>query len=121
MSACICESCGQQIRERPPRPLDLIDQLYLAYGKCCAGCDFWEHDPGRTRPMGYCHKQDVDSMLMFDAEFPGSVTRKKRYAPTDAKHVCNKFQDTFDWTLLGVENPAWLASACSQSDDKGEA
>lgn len=110
MEPCICETCGQKIKERPPRPLDLIDQLYLAYGKCCAGCDFFEHDPGRTRPMGYCHKAPIGSTTYFDTEFRGSITRRKEYALTEATYVCKKFQDTFDWTQLGVENPCWLKS-----------
>ena len=90
------------------RPLDLMDQLYLAFGRCCAGCDFWEHDPGRTRPMGYCHKQILGETVNFDMEFRGSVSRGKELAVTSAKHVCPKFQDTFDWAQLGVENPPWL-------------
>lgn len=105
----ICETCGQQIQECPPKPLNLIDQLYLAFGRCCAGCDFWEHDTGRTRPMGYCHKQPIDECIGFDMEFPGGVKRYMRFATTDAKHVCPKFQDTFDWSLLGINNPPWLS------------
>lgn len=107
--SCVCESCGQQIKSRPPRPLDLIDQLYLSYGRCCAGCDFWENDPGRTAPMGYCHKQVIGETVGFDMETPGSVTRFKRYALTEAKSCCHKFQDTFDWTQLGVDSPPWLS------------
>jgi hypothetical protein len=109
---CICEACGQQIKERPPRPLDLIDQLYLASGPCCAGCDFWEHDPGRTKPMGYCHKQPSGELLAFDMDFPGSISRSQTFATTEAKNHCERFQDSFDWTELGVENPSWLEKKC---------
>ena len=106
--SCLCPECGQQVQERPPRPLDMLDQLYLAFGKCCAGCDFWKQDERRTRPMGYCHKQPTGTLEGFDIfDEIGPVT-VRTYRLTDAKHVCQKFQDTFDWTQLGVENPAWL-------------
>jgi hypothetical protein len=104
----ICDCCGQQVQEIPPRPIDLIDQLYLAFGPCCAGCDYWQHDSERTRPMGYCHKMKLGDVVGFDLEYPGSMTRSQIYAITDAKHVCPRFQDTFDWRSLGVDNPLWL-------------
>lgn len=106
----ICETCGQARHERPPSPLDMIDRLYLAFGKCCAGCDYWEHDPIFTRPRGYCHMQPTGRGMISGAE-PEAFTT---YQVTDAKHVCPKFQDTFDWTALGVENPAWLQREADQ-------
>lgn len=112
--SCICEACGQQIKERPPHPLDQIDRLYLAFGRCCAGCDFWEHNPRLTRPLGYCRRQLLSRGVAFDMNGPGTITKFNHYALTDAKHVCPKFQDTFDWTQLGVENPTWLRSPNGQ-------
>lgn len=111
--SCLCPACGQPIQERPPRPLDLIDQIYLAFGKCCAGCDYWRHDPGRTRPMGYCHAQPRGSFRSFDVEGPGSVHEGYFHKVTEARHVCPDFQDTFDWTALGVDNPPWLEGAAT--------
>lgn len=96
------------MQERPARPLDMIDRLYLAFGRCCAGCDFWQQEPERTRPMGRCLKRETGAMVLFDAEGPGSVTRHATFELTEAKHVCRDFQDTFDWTALGVENPKWI-------------
>lgn len=104
----VCETCGQAVHKRPPRPLDMIDQLYLAFGKCCAGCDFWKYEPTYTRPLGHCQKKPNDTVTAFDIDGPGSVTRFKTYERTEAKFVCELFQDTFDWTTLGVESPAWL-------------
>ena len=106
--AHICEACGQAVHENPPRPLDLIDRLYLEFGKCCAGCDYWEYEPMYTRPLGHCLKKPDDSITAFDVDGPGTVVKYQTYERTEAKFVCPKFQDTFDWPSLGVEQPNWL-------------
>ena len=89
-----------------PEPLDLIDQLYLAFGRCCAGCDHWELIEEFNRPHGFCHLQPFNGGVAFDLGEPGP-SPLKMYAITRAKWVCGRFADTFDWTTLGVPMPAW--------------
>lgn len=118
MSGNVCDKCGQSVHENPPRPIDMIDQLYLAFGKCCAGCDYWQHNPAYTRPLGYCQKRHTGTIKAFDTVCPGSVRHIDQFERTEAKFVCSDFQDTFDWTTLDIKQPLWLTPPTHTEEGK---
>lgn len=58
--------------------------------------------------MGYCLAKPRGTYRSFDVDGPGRIHDGFTYEITEARQVCSDFQDTFDWTKLGVANPSWL-------------
>lgn len=84
------------------------DRMYWARGQCCAGCDHWYSDGGRT---GQCQAGGIlsghDVMMSITGGGFSSYTPPPGYPYRAADHWCSLFKDDFDWSTL---EPGYLRS-----------
>ena len=99
------KASNEAMRERDRQKFDewyqkQCDTDYWRYGQCCAGCDHWESDCGKT---GRCSaagivsgQQVLKSMgVSFSTYIPAPG-----FPCTGALHHCGLFKDDFDWSTL---------------------
>lgn len=79
------------------------DKLYWSRGQCCAGCDHWASDMGKS---GSCIAAGImsgeDVMRSMGITFC-SYRFKPGYPYTRAEQWCGKFRDDFDWSTLDAD------------------
>lgn len=76
-----------------------IDTFYAKTGKCCAGCDWWEH---LNSAVGDCTKSAPvpagERWSLLGLKF--SVFVGAGHVVTPREHKCGDFADSFDWNSL---------------------
>jgi hypothetical protein len=79
---------------------EACDRFYWRHGKCCAGCDWWDH----ISPLvGNCTKsapvsgEERAAMLGIESAHPPI---QAGHIVTPREHVCGDFKDDFDWSTL---------------------
>jgi len=79
---------------------EVCDTDYWKFGQCCAGCDHWMSDGGRTgrcKAAGIVSGEDVmRSMGITWSTYPYSPG----FPYTEIDHHCGLFKDEFDWSDL---------------------
>jgi hypothetical protein len=79
---------------------EVLDTFYFSNGKCCAGCDWWQHINSR---VGDCTKSStVSSAERWDMLGMSSVSLRlpSGHIMTKRDHKCDNFKDEFDWSQL---------------------
>jgi len=78
------------------------DRFYWQQGKCCAGCDWWQHlnsVAGEcTRNAPVASNERLDMLGISSASFAIGCG----HAITRRDHVCGDFKDDFDWSTLPI-------------------
>lgn len=76
-----------------------IDRFYTKTGKCCAGCDHWQHVNATT---GDCTKSAPvpagERWALIGLKF--NTWTGAGHVVTPREHECGDFEDTFDWASL---------------------
>lgn len=90
-------------KEFAERYQERCDRMYWTQGQCCAGCDHWSSDGGRS---GEC----AGAGIVSGADVMRSIgaTFSSHFAPpgfpfTRDDHYCGLFRDDFDWSTLDAD------------------
>lgn len=79
------------------------DEMYWTRGQCCAGCDHWQSDQGRS---GNCSAagivSGVDVLRSMGVTFSSYMPPPGFPFTRDDFH-CGLFRDDFDWSTLDDE------------------
>lgn len=76
------------------------DEFYWRNGQCCAGCDFWTSDGGRSGECRAAGLVSGEQVLASVGIVGWSGPLEPGYPLTSSDHWCGLFRDDFDWAGL---------------------